>query len=165
MFYACFDIAAEQRHQASLSYFFLHLVYIASVCAQRLLLCMHMILCTNTGLVPRLSGCVQILASFPDLQAVYKYWPHSQTFRLCTNTGLVPRPSGCVQLLASFPDLQTVYKYWPRSQTFRLCTNTGLVPRLSVCVLFHTTYCKFTGMWKGLENQAMQYLWIAPARP
>ena len=44
MFYACFDTAAEQRHQASLSYSFLHLVYIASVCAQKLLLCMDMLL-------------------------------------------------------------------------------------------------------------------------
>ena len=44
MFYACFDTAAEQRHQASLSYSFLHLVYIASVCARKLLLCMDMLL-------------------------------------------------------------------------------------------------------------------------
>ena len=79
LFYACFDTPAEQRHQASLSYSFLHLVYIASVSAQKLLLCMHM------------CYCVQILASFPDFQTLYKYWPHSQTFRLCTNTGLVPR--------------------------------------------------------------------------
>ena len=67
LFYACFDTPAEQRHQASLSYSFLHLVYIASVSAQKLLLCMHM------------CYCVQILASFPDFQTLYKYWPRSQT--------------------------------------------------------------------------------------